>query len=134
MRKMIILLAGAALASCTTAPPMTDTSSQQRLASMLAGKTAGQPTDCIPGYQSNSSAVITPRAIAFDVSRTLVYVTSTVGTGCEGLSNPMYTLTSVSHGPGGLCRGDIVKVIDPQTQMVVGSCTIGPLVPYTTGG
>jgi hypothetical protein len=131
MRTLILLVAGAALVSCTTAPPMTDATSQQRVAALLAGKVAGPPVDCIPHYQTNATAVITPNAIAFDVSRSQVYVTSTVGSGCEGLSNPMYTLTSTSNGPGGLCRGDIVKVIDPQTRMMVGSCSLAAFVPYT---
>jgi hypothetical protein len=131
MRRLILLVASAAVASCTTAPPMADATSQQRLAALLAGKTAAPPVDCIHNYQSNAPAVITPNAIAFDVSRSQVYVSSTVGSGCEGLSNPMYTLVSTSHGPGGLCRGDIVKVIDPQTRMMVGSCSLSAFVPYT---
>ena len=133
MRNTTFILAGAALASCTTAPNGSANNSyaQQRLAALLAGKVAGQPADCIPEYRSNTSAVITPQAIAFTVSPSRVYVNNIAGTGCEGLANPTYTLVSTSHGPGGLCRGDLVKIVDRQVGTMVGSCSLGSFVPYT---
>ena len=133
MRKLILIFAGAALASCASAPPQATNAAiaQQRLAALLAGKTAGQPVDCIPEYHSGSAATLTAHAIAFDVNPGKVYLSSTTGTGCEGLSDQMYTLVTTSHGPSGLCRGDIVKIVDRQVGTLVGGCSLASFVPYT---
>jgi hypothetical protein len=34
----------------------------------------------------------------------------------------------------GLCRGDIARVADVSTGMIVGSCAVGDFIPYTTAG
>ncbi len=135
MRNLILVSAGMALASCTTAPTPSanDIYAQQRLAALLAGKVAGPPVDCIPGYQANMSATLTPQAIAFQANPSRVYVTNTAGTGCDGLSDQTYTLVTTSRGPGGLCRGDIVKIIDRQVGTMMGSCSLGSFVTYTRG-
>jgi hypothetical protein len=133
MRILTLILAGAALASCTNAPPgMTanDISAQHQLAALLAGKAAGAPLNCIPSYQGSSSTLITHQAIAFTPNPGQVYVSDIAGTGCEGLANPNYTLITTSHGPGGLCSGDIVKIVDPHVGSMMGACSLGPIIPY----
>jgi hypothetical protein len=133
MRKLTFILAGAALASCTTAPTNSANNAyaQQQLAALLAGKVAGPPVDCLPQYQSNMSSTITPQAIAFTANPSRVYVNNIAGTGCGGLSDPTYTLVTTSHGTSGLCRGDAVKIIDRQAGTMMGSCLLGSFVPYT---
>jgi hypothetical protein len=68
------------------------------------------------------------------VSPAQVYVSDVTGTGCEGLANPTYSLQSASHGPGSLCRGEIVQVRDLRSGMTVGSCPIGEFTPYVKPG
>ncbi len=133
MRNLTLALMGTALAACSDTPPASvgnDPSSQQ-LATMLAGKVAGPPQDCLPSYQSNNAALITAQAIVFSPTPNQVYVNNIAGSGCEGLANPSYTLITTARGPGGLCRGDVVKIVDSQVGTMVGSCALNSFVPYT---
>ena len=69
--------------------------------------------------------------VAFKNGRT-VYVNHLLGE-CNGLKSGFYTLVTRSSGSG-LCRGDIARVADVSTGMIVGSCAVGDFIPYTTGG
>lgn len=132
MHRIALVVAGAALASCSTTqgPLPSDIRSQQQLVAMLAGKVAGQPMSCIPEYQSSATSLIAPGAFAFRVNPGLTYVMNTVGTGCEALTNPSYALVVTSHGPNTLCSGDIVQVRDLQAGTLVGACPLGEFTPY----
>lgn len=134
MNRITLVLAGAALmglASCTTAPPQqTSLQAEQQLQRLLAGKVAGPSTSCIPDYHASASSLVAANAIAFRVNPGLVYVTNTANSGCEGLTNPRYALVVTSHGPSGLCSGDIVQVRDLQTGTMIGSCSLSEFTPY----
>ncbi|MGZ2411919.1 hypothetical protein ACUXST_001340 [Sphingomonas sp. F9_3S_D5_B_2] len=131
MRTIALLIAGATLVGCTTATSQPDSAAaQQRLDQLLAGKVVGPPVDCIPAYLKNTGTVITPRALAFEASGR-VYVSSTAGSGCEGVSGQNYSLVTTTHGPSGLCAGDIAQLRDLQTGVTAGSCSLSPFVPYS---
>ena len=134
MRKLVLLTAGVALTGCTTAPPPQDSraAAQQHLAQMLAGKVAGAPVECIPNYQASAPSVITPTAIAFQATPGRIYVSNSVGSGCEGIGGPSYSLATTQHGTSTLCAGDIVQIRDLQAGTLAGSCSLTQLVPYTT--
>lgn len=134
MYKAASILAVAALAACTSTPPPPDSVvAQNKLNTLLAGKVAGRPTECIPTTQAGSPSFIAPGAIAFTRDPGKVYVSDVRGTGCEGLANPRYSLVSTSHGSN-LCSGDIVQVRDLQTGAMVGACSLGEFTPYTRPG
>src|SRR4051812_36157082 len=132
MRSLVLFSAVAALAGCTTAPPQDQrAAAQQELAHLLAGKVAGAPVECIPNYHTTARSVITPTAIAFEASPGKVYVSNTVGSGCEGIGGPAYSLTTVQHGSSTACAGDVVQIRDLQAGTMAGSCSLTQLVPYT---
>jgi hypothetical protein len=134
MYKAASILAVAALAACTTAPPPPEgVVAQNRLNTLLAGKIAGPPAECIPTVQAGSPSFIAPGAIAFSSNPGKVYVSDVRGSGCEGLASPRYSLVSTSHGSS-LCSGDIVQVRDLQTGVMVGTCSLGAFTPYTRAG
>ena len=58
------------------------------------------------------------------------YVVDTKGTGCEGLGGFNHTLVTTSRGSTGLCSGDVVRIVDSSTGIIVGSCPLGPMVAY----
>lgn len=131
MKTLAVVLGAAMLSSCMAGPPRSDNAdAQQKLNLMLAGMTA-RPSGCIPEYRSSVPALVAPRSIAFQVNRSRVYVSDIAGTGCEGLSNPNYTLVTKSFGGTGLCSGDTVQIIDPHSRQMMGSCTLGPIVAYS---
>jgi hypothetical protein len=134
MIKQASILSVLALAACTAAPPPPQAAvAQHQLNALLAGKVAGPPTECIPTSQASSHSLISPGAIAFSTNPGKVYVSNVAGSGCEGLSDPRYSLVSTSHGSS-LCSGDVVQVRDLQTGVMVGACSLGPFTPFTRPG
>ena len=130
MRGLILLVTGAALVSCTTAPPQpTRTLAKQRqYEQLLAGKVAGPPVSCLPHYASNDMVVIDDSTIAFREGSNRVYVNHMMG-GCNNLGGN-YALVTRQFGSAQLCRGDIGQVVDLTNHFTVGSCVFGDFVPY----
>ena len=130
MRILSPLLIGAALTACTTAPesPTRAAEAEAKLQELLAGKTAGQPQDCLPHWRSDRLVVIDDNTIAFESGNT-VYRNELQG-GCNQLGSGFYTLVTKTRSSVGLCRGEIAEVVDTRTGMTVGSCIIGDFVPY----
>lgn len=135
MRGLVLLLAGAALASCTTAPEPAQRSAQkqQELQALLAGKSAGPPVICMPNYNSNDMRIIDGRNVAFLLGGRTVYLMH-LSQGCQLLGTGNYALLAKQFGGMGYCRGDIVHVFDPTSRITVGSCGIDDIVPYTVAG
>ncbi len=135
MRSISLLLLGAMLASCTTAPPspsadMRSPSGERAYASLLAGKVPGRPLSCLPSYNANDMSVIDGRTIAFRTGTRTVYLVH-LSEGCALLGGAPYALLSRNIGGSGLCRGDIQEVFDTLNHQTVGSCVVAEIVPYT---
>ena len=132
MRGMSLLLLGAILGSCSTAPQptMRSPSGQRAYETLLAGKAAGPPVSCLPNYNANDMSVIDGQTVAFRVGTRTVYLVR-LSQGCSLLGSGNYALLSRQYGGMGLCRGDIAQVFDTMNRITVGSCTIKEIVPYT---
>lgn len=135
MRNILFPLVAVALAGCAMAPQPTavmDERAQARLSQLLAGKVAGPPQSCLPGYRSRDMVVIDDRTIAFRESPGRVWV-----------MNPRNACNLLSSGPHALvtrtpttqmCSGDIGQVVDTLSGATVGSCVMGDFIPYTRPG
>lgn len=135
MRGVSILLLGAAVVSCTAVPPAPtrDARQQQAFLRLTGDKLAGPPINCIPSYSQNDMSIIDGHTLAFRVGTGTVNVV-TLSDGCGMMGVGGYALQTRSFGQG-LCSGDIATVIDPMNHgMTVGSCSIGPIVPYRRPG
>lgn len=135
MRGVSILVLGATVAGCTAVPataPMRDARQQQTFLRLTRDKLAGPPISCIPSYNQNDMSIVDDHTIAFRVGTGTVNVV-TLGEGCGMMGVGGYALLTRSFGQG-LCSGDIAQVIDPLNRITVGSCTIGPIIPYTRPG
>lgn len=134
MRSISVLCLAALLGSCSMAPQpvMRSPSGQRALDSLLTGKVAGQPVSCLPSYNANDMSVIDGRNVAFRVGTGTVYMMQ-LSEGCGLLGSGAYALVTRSFGTG-LCSGDIAQVADVRNRQTVGSCTIGPIVPYIRPG
>jgi hypothetical protein len=128
-----LAVAVAALGACMTQPPQASRSAeaQAEFHKLTAGKVPGPAITCRPSYRSNDMVTIDDGTVAFKNGRT-VYVNHLIGE-CNGLKSGFYTLVTRSSGSG-LCRGDIARVADVSTGMVVGSCAVGDFIPYKTAG
>jgi hypothetical protein len=134
MRGISLLLLGATLASCTTAPPAPTRSAkaEKQYQQLLSGKVARAPVSCLPSYHANDMVVIDDSTIAFKEGSGRVYVAHMEG-GCSNLGGP-YALVTRQVGSSGLCRGDIADVVDTMNHFTVGSCSFGDFTPYVKPG
>jgi Family of unknown function (DUF6491) len=136
IRRLALLLAGgAALASCTTGaePAQRSPEKQQELQRLTAGKTAGAPVSCLQNYNATDQRIIDDRTVAYPLGARTVYVMQ-LSPGCHMLGSGNYALLTKQFGGMGMCRGDIVQVIDTTSHITVGSCGIDQIVPYTVAG
>ena len=132
MRGITLLLIGAALGSCAMAPQpfMRSPTGQRAYETLLAGKVAGPPVSCLPSYNANDMSIIDGHNVAFRVGTGTAYMVH-LTEGCGLLGSGNYAMLTRQFGGTGLCRGEIVQVIDTLNRMTVGSCTIAEIVPYT---
>ena len=131
MRGISLLLLGAILSSCATAPPqpMRTAAKQHQFEQLLAGKVAGPPVSCLPTFRQDDMVVIDDSTVAFRQGSSRVYVNHMQG-GCNNLGGN-YALVTRTFGGSQLCRGDIGQVVDLTNKFTVGSCVFGDFVPYT---
>ncbi|MFC7536155.1 hypothetical protein ACFQPG_02085 [Sphingomonas sp. GCM10030256] len=128
----IAVLAGL-LAGCATStanPPQRTAEAQQQLDRYLAGKVAGEPRSCLPLYTRNNMVVVDDNTILFRDGSNRVWRNDPPG-GCSPLGRPGYTMVIRTVGGTGLCRGEIVQVVDLVSGFNGGSCSLGDFVPYT---
>jgi hypothetical protein len=134
MRSIILLLVGAAVVSCSTAPPptaMRTVEGQQQFERLLAGKVAGPPVSCLPAMRASDMRVIDEDTVIFRQSANHLYLGHMAG-GCNMLGKGGYALVTRQFGTSGLCHGDIATVVDTHTGFTVGSCVVGDFVPYSS--
>jgi hypothetical protein len=129
MRFAPILLLGAALAGCTTNPPVPtfDPYGAARLNALLAGKVAGAPSRCLP-FRVSSVRFINSNTIAYEAGARL-YV-NRLQRNCGNFVGMNYSILTRPFGFGGPCSGDLVQVVDSSSGMMAGSCVLGDFVPY----
>ena len=133
LRTSIMAAITAAAAIAGTASVVAQQSSHpeatQKLANALAGRTAGQPLNCI--NERSKMQIVDDGTILFR-DRGIVYVQKPRG-GCHGLSNGMSLIRS-SFGTTRICSGDINQIIDVRTGFGTGACTYSEFVPYRKAG
>jgi hypothetical protein len=83
---------------------------------------------CIPSYPSQQTDVISPDTIAIRQGST-VYVSHFRGS-CNQAGSPGYALVFHNVAMSGPCQNDLVEVKDLSGGFNVGSCMLGPFVPY----
>ncbi|MES2002384.1 MAG: hypothetical protein V4444_08765 [Pseudomonadota bacterium] len=135
MRGISIVLLGATMVGCSAVPPapLRDARQQQAFMRLTGDKVAGPPINCIPSYSQNDMTIIDGHTIAFRIGTGTVNIVN-LSDGCSMVGVGGYALKTQSFGQG-LCSNDIATVIDPLNNgMTVGSCAIGPIVPYTRPG
>lgn len=131
MRSIPLLLAAAALTSCSTAPPEPAPMTQRGMAQLqrlTEGRVAGATQTCIPNYPNSDFWVIDENRVAFRSGST-IYVNNLNGP-CSRLGWGGYAFVTRHPGGSNLCRGEIATVVDTSSGFTVGSCTLGDFIPY----
>ena len=101
----------------------------QKLAKALAGRTAGQPVNCI--NERSKMQILDDGTILFR-DRGIVYVQQPRG-GCYGLTSGM-SLIRPAYGTTRICSGDINNIVDVRTGFGTGACVYSEFVPYRKVG
>jgi hypothetical protein len=94
---------------------------------MLAGRTAGEPVECIALFPSASSTTFDRTAIVYDQAGKL-FVNRFEG-GCPALDTSRILVTRTTSTR--LCRGDAAQVMTQRPSMYMGSCIFAKFTPYT---
>ena len=130
MRKTIatVLAAATALSLSVAVDAKPRVSGEEKLAKLLEGRVAGEPTDCIYLPRVRSSRIISDTAIVYDAG-SIIYVNRPRG-GANGLDDDDVMVTEFHGGGSSLCSIDVVRLHDRSTLFYNGFVSLGDFVPY----
>ena len=130
MRKAFaaILAAATVMSLSVAADAKPRVSGEEKLARLLEGRVAGEPTDCIYLPRVRSSRIITDTAIVYDAGST-IYV-NRPRAGAYGLDDDDVMVTEFHGGGSSLCSIDVVRLHDRSTLFYNGFVSLGEFVPY----
>lgn len=133
MKQLVILLAGAALGFAGTAATAKTTLAERgeaRLAKMLEGRVAGEPSRCIQTFRNNGTEVIDQVALVHREGKTIWVARP---------ANPRTldrddVLLIKRFSPSTLCASDTIRTLDRTGGYVTGVVFLKDFVPYTKEG
>lgn len=101
-------------------------SGEKRLAKLLEGRSAGEPSNCIPGSRHDNLTIIDKTAIVYKQGRK-VWVNRTKSP--QTLDDDDI-LVIRKFGSSQLCRTDIITLVDRGSGMFSGAVFLEDFVPY----
>jgi len=130
MRKTLaaLLAAATALSLPLSVDAKPRLSGEEKLAKLLEGRVAGEPTHCIYLPRIRSSRIIDDTAIVYDAGSVL-YV-NRPRAGAYGLDDDDVMVTDLHGGGSSLCSIDVVRLHDRSTLFYNGFVSLGDFVPY----
>lgn len=132
MKKLAMILAGAALALTGTTAVSAATAAEKgeaKLARMLEGRTAGEPVKCVSALRSNRIKVIEHVGIVYDAGDT-IYVAR--ATNPQSLGH--WDVPIIDRVGSQLCSNDVIRTVDRNGGYVTGPVFLNDFVPYTKNG
>jgi len=127
MRASSILIAGTAILLAALPAAAARPSPQQRLDTLLEGRVAGDPVNCINLRDIRSSEIIDGTAIVYRTGANRLYVNRP--TGGERQLDDSDILVTNTYSPQ-LCSIDIVRLLDRTSRFETGFVSLGKFVPY----
>ena len=98
----------------------------ERETALLAGKTAGEPQNCIMLSRVTDTSIIDENTILYETAST-IYRNEIPG-GCPTLDSRRGI--TVSTPSPNLCAGEIIRVRDRHSNIELGGCALGQFTPY----
>jgi hypothetical protein len=133
MKKLSLILAGAALAltgaTAATAKTTRIERAEAQLARMLEGRTAGEPVKCVNAFRSNDIRVIDNVGIVYDAGRTIYVARARHPDQLDHWDVPV-----IERFGGQLCTNDIMRTVDRSSGHMTGPLFLEDFVPYTRNG
>ena len=110
-----------------TPAPLTEKQSAV-LMKEIGGKVAGKPLTCISDFNTANMIRVSDNILLYRVSGRLVYKNN-LRSPCPGLARDSDIVVSEQFGSQ-KCRGDILRLVDRNSGMTGGVCSLGDFVPY----
>jgi hypothetical protein len=131
MRLLVLAAAATALALTGPATAKPRATGEAKLAKMLEGRVAGQPSDCIRTWPNKGMTTIDGTAFVFGHGD-VIYVNRTTDPASIDEDD---ALVIRKFGSGTeLCRTDIVRTFDTATRFSTGNVFLTDFVPYRRVG
>jgi hypothetical protein len=127
MKKALSLLLVGAMLTTAGVAQAKSRSPEEQLSRAIAGRTAGEPTDCIFLRDISSTEIIRNTAILYRMNNGTIYVNQPAS-GANFLDRDDILLTDTHSSQ--LCSVDIVRLIDSSSRMTTGSVGLSKFVPY----
>lgn len=124
--RALLLLPLTMLAACAANGGVEDTREAQLLQRQLAGRTAGEPRDCVPRMQAQSLQAVDRRTLVYETAGE-IWVTR-LAADCPGL-RPHSTIIAETYGDR-YCRNDRIRALEPGTTIPGPICLLGNFTPY----
>ena len=127
MRFLVLAAAASALAVTGAANAKPSETGEAKLARMLEGRVAGQPTDCIRTWTRNDMKKIDGTALVFGHGD-VIYVNRTDSP--QSIDEDDALLFRQTGSVSQLCRTDIVTTFEPSVGFYTGNVFLSEFVPY----
>ena len=127
MRFLVLAAAASALAVTGAANAKPKLSGEAKLARMLEGRVAGQPTDCIRTWTRNDMKKIDGTALVFGHGD-VIYVNRTNSP--QSIDEDDVLLVRQTGSVSQLCRTDTVTTFEPMSKFYTGNVFLSEFVPY----
>jgi len=132
MKAIATVLAGAALAMTGASAASATTLAERgeaRLATMLEGRTAGEPVSCISAMNSSRIKVIEHVGVVYDAGNTIYVSRPTDPKSLGAWDVPIFERFGSQ-----LCKTDVVRTVDRSNGYPSGVVFLNDFVPYTKAG
>ncbi len=135
-RIAVIAATAAALGACTMHQDAAGSASavmqgEVSLGEALAGRSEGRPVNCVRSQDVRNTRSAGGNTILFDGPGGMIYVNRASGS-CPRIQ-PWHAIRRRSISTN-MCSGELIRVVDPQTGVEYGGCSLGEFVPWRRGG
>lgn len=100
----------------------------ETLDKQLAGKVAGAPEKCLPGFRTNDAIRVSDNILLYRSGSNLVYRNDLKGS-CPGLARDSDIMVIKQFGSQ-ICNGDFFHLVDRTSGIRGPTCVFGDFVPY----
>jgi hypothetical protein len=127
----MVAMTSAALAADRPGAAARAADDEARLAAATAGRTAGRPQQCVQRNLLRGNRGFGENVIVFDGPGQTIYVNHTRGD-CPRITN--WNAVVVRSSGSSMCASDLVHVVDLQTGVEYGACSLGDFTPFRREG
>jgi hypothetical protein len=124
---VMVAMASAAVSADRPGAAARAADDEARFAKAVAGRTAGRPQQCVQRRLLGGNRGFGENVIVFGGPGRTIYVNHTRGP-CPRIND--WNTVVVRSNSGSLCANDLVHVVDLQSGVDYGACSLGDFTPF----